>query len=107
MWEESLKRYDEIVSRCERFERKGKSMPFTSANGYMFSLLNKSGELGIRFSKEKQKQYVEEWDSDLFKSYGATMRGYVLIKEEMFENPDLLTSLLNESFDYVMSLPPK
>ena len=41
MWEEKLKLYDELISKCPRFERKGKTMPYTSANGYMFSLLNK------------------------------------------------------------------
>ena len=55
MWEEKLKIYDELISKCSRFERKGKTVPYTSANGHMFSLLNKAGEIGIRFSKEIQK----------------------------------------------------
>ncbi len=52
MWEEKLKIYDELISKCSRFGRFGKTMPYTSANGYMFSALNKAGEIGIRFSKE-------------------------------------------------------
>ena len=48
---ENLKVYDELVAQCSRFERKGKTMPYTSANGHMFSLLNKDGELGFRYSK--------------------------------------------------------
>ncbi len=107
MWEENLKRYDELVTQCPRFDRKGKSMPYTSANGYMFSLLNKAGELGIRFSKEVQKKYLEAWDSTLFKSYGAIMQGYVLIPENMFDEPEKIIALLNESYDYVMGLEPK
>ncbi len=107
MWEENLKRYDELVAQCPRFDRKGKSMPYTSANGYMFSLLNKAGELGIRFSKEVQKKYLEAWDSTLFKSYGAVMQGYVLIPESMFNEPEKIIALLNESYDYVMGLEPK
>ena len=107
MWEENLKRYDELIAQCPRFERKGKSMPYTSANGYMFSLLNKDGELGIRFSKEVQKKYMEAWDSNFFKSYGSIMHGYVLIPESMFDEPEKIISLLNESYDYVMSLEPK
>ncbi|MDX1479982.1 MAG: hypothetical protein R3301_19880 [Saprospiraceae bacterium] len=64
---EQLKRYDALVAKCPRFERKGKTMPYTSANGYMFSLLNKAGEIGIRFSKEVQKQYLEQYNTTLFK----------------------------------------
>ncbi len=107
MWEERLKIYDELVSRCPRFERKGKTMPYTSANGHMFSLLNKAGELGIRFSKEVQKKYMEEFDSTIYKSYNSTMHGYVLIPEYMLEDLDTLARYLDESYEYVMSLEPK
>lgn len=107
MWEEKLAKYDQVVARCPRFERKGKTAPYTSANGYMFSLLNKDGELGIRFSKEVQKKYMEELDTTTFKSHGATMRGYILVPEKLWNDLDFLARCLNESFDYVMSLEPK
>ena len=107
MWEKKLAIYDELVSKCPRFERKGKTMPYTSANGYMFSLLNKAGEFGIRFSKEVQQKYIEEFGTGLYKSYGAVMKGYVRIPDEMLEDLDKLAKYLDESYDYVMSLEPK
>lgn len=107
MLEEKLALYDQLISKCPRFERKGKSMVYTSANGHMFSQLNKAGELGIRFSKEVQKKYMDEWATTTFKSYGATMKGYVLVPEEMWDDLDRLAGYLNESYDYVMSLDPK
>lgn len=107
MWEEKLKIYEALVAKCPRFERKGKTGPYTSANGHMFSFLNKAGELGIRFSKEVQQQYLEAFDTTLFKSHGAVMRGYVLIPDNMFDDLDQLAKYLDESYDYVMSLPPK
>lgn len=107
MWKDKLKRYDELIAKCPRFDRKGKTVPYTSANGYMFSILNKAGELGIRFSKEVQQQYIEDWDTGLFRSHNAVMHGYVLIPEHMLEDLDTLAMYLNESFDYVMSLEPK
>ena len=107
MWEEKLKIYEELVAKCPRFERKGKTVPYTSANGHMFSLLNKAGEFGIRFSKEVQNKYIEEFDSTIFKSYNSIMSGYVLIPEKMFEDLDNVVKYLNESYDYVMSLDPK
>jgi len=106
-YEEQLKLYDDLVAKYPQFERKGKTMPYTSANGYMFSLLNKDGEIGIRFSKEVQKQYLEKYNTTLFKSYNAVMRGYILITDEMLNDSDNIVKLLNESFDYVMSLEPK
>jgi len=107
MWEQQLELYDELVAKCPRFERKGKTVPYTSANGHMFSLLNKDGQLGIRFSKEVQQKYIQEFDTTIFKSYGAVMRGYVLIPDHMLEDLDKLSEYLNESYDYVMSLEPK
>ncbi len=107
MWEEKLKLYDQLIAACDRFDRKGKTMPYTSANGYMFSLLNKAGEIGIRFSKDVQKRYMEEWNTTKYTSYGATMRGYVLVPEPMLKDKVLIAKLLNESYDYVMSLEPK
>ncbi|MFD1163233.1 MULTISPECIES: hypothetical protein [Hwangdonia] len=107
MWEEKLKIYDELVNKCPRFERKGKSMIYTSANGYMFSLLNKAGEIGIRFSKEVQEEYIKAFSSSTYKSYGAVMKGYVLIPDHMLEDLDNVANYLNESYDYVMTLNPK
>ncbi|MBT3243099.1 MAG: hypothetical protein HN352_08110 [Bacteroidetes bacterium] len=107
MWEDKLKIYDELVAKCNRFERKGKTVPYTSANGHMFSLVNKAGEVGIRFSKEVQKKYIEEFNSTIYKSYNSIMRGYVLIPERMLMDLDNVAKYLDESFDYVMSLEPK
>lgn len=107
MWEDKLKVYDELVALCPRFERKGKTVPYTSANGHMFSLLNKAGEIGIRFSKEIQKKYIEEFNSTIYKSYNSIMHGYVLIPKSMLEDLDNVARYLDESFDYVMSLESK
>lgn len=106
-WEQKLARYDELVSLCPRFERKGKTVPYTSANGHMFSLLNKEGELGFRFSKDVQEKYIQKFGTTTLRSHGAIMKGYVLIPERMLEDLDQLSEYLNESYDYVMSLKPK
>ncbi|NNF18593.1 MAG: hypothetical protein HKN61_02355, partial [Flavobacteriaceae bacterium] len=72
-----------------------------------FSLLNKAGDLGIRFSKDVQEEYIEEFNSSLFRSYNSVMHGYVLIPEDMLTDDKKMVELLNESYDYVMSLDPK
>lgn len=106
-YQDKLKRYDAIVSLCDRFERKGKTMPYTSANGHMFSMLNKDGELGFRFSKDVQQRYIKQFSSSLFTSHNAVLKGYVLIPEAMFTDLNLLATYLNESYEYVMSLKTK
>lgn len=100
-----LKIYDELVAKCPRFERKGKTVPYTSANWHMFSLLNKDGEIGIRFSKPVQKNYIEEFDSTISKSYNSIMHGYVLIHNRILKDLNDVAKYLDESHDYVMSPP--
>lgn len=107
VWDDKLKHYDRLVAECARFKRKGKTMPYTSANGYMFSLYNKAGEIGIRFSKEKQELYIAKFETSMYKSYGAVLKGYILIPEHMWNETAIVAELLNESYDYVMSLEPK
>ncbi len=105
--DEVLKIYDELVGNCPRFERKGKTMPYTSANGHMFSQLSKDGQIGIRFSKDVQEKYLEAFETTLYKSYGAVMKGYIVVPEAFYTDMDKMIGLLNESYDYVMTLDPK
>lgn len=106
-WEDKVARYDELIAKFDHFERKGKTVPYTSANGHMFSIMNKEGELGFRYNKEVQAKYLAEWDSTVLRSHGAVMRGYVVVPEEMFADLDELAGYLQESYDYVMGLEPK
>lgn len=106
-YQNKLKIYDDLVAQCSRFKRLGKTMPYTSANGYMFSLFNKAGEIGIRFSKEVQDHYIKKFDTTVYHSYGAVMRGYILIPEHLWNDEKTIVNLLNESYDYVMSLKTK
>ncbi|MEM7550796.1 MAG: hypothetical protein AAF363_14025 [Bacteroidota bacterium] len=107
MWEEKLAFYDKLVATKPDLERKGKTMPYTSANGHMFSMMNKDGEIGVRLSKESGEKFMEKYKTTRFKSHGAFMRGYVLIPEALYDNMDLLSALLQEAYEYVMSLEPK
>lgn len=107
MWEEKLKIYDQLIAANPNFERKGKTMPYTSVNGHMFSQLNKQGEIGIRLSKEAGAKFIEQYQSGPFISYGAVMKGYVLIPEALLQDLELVGQYLDESYQYVKSLEPK
>ncbi|WP_394970435.1 hypothetical protein [uncultured Croceitalea sp.] len=103
---EQLKIYDEIVDKAE-LVRKGKTMFYTSDNGYMFSQLNKAGEIGIRLSKEDTIDFDSKYKAQAFKSYGAIMKDYVLIPQDLLEDIKVVVLYLKKGHEYVMSLPPK
>ena len=106
MWEEKRAIYDRLIKMSPEIQRKGKTVPYTSSNGHMFSQLNKDGEIGIRLPKESQKKFMEEFQATTFTSYGAVMRGYVKIPEELLDNLELVVKYLEEGYAYVNSLPP-
>lgn len=105
--EETLALYKKALEQVPHIPLKGKNNSYTSHNGYMFSFVNKDGELGIRLSKDDYKAFYEAYNSKPFISYGATMREYVTIPENMVEDTNKIAELLEKSFDYIDSLPPK
>lgn len=106
-WEDTLKIYDDITEACNGFERKGKTMIYTSSNGYMFTLLNKDAEIGIRLPKEEAATFIEKHDTGFYYSHGAKMKDYVLVPESLWNDKKLMVSYFEQSFAYVNSLPPK
>jgi hypothetical protein len=106
-YKKNLELYDAIVARNPNFERKGKTMPYTSANGHMFSLLNKDGQFGIRLPKETAAKFIKTYESGEFRSYGAVMREYVLVPDSILGNADIMDKYLQKSFEFVMSKPSK
>lgn len=106
-YQESLNLYDETVVLSTHSERKGKTMPYTSSKGYMYSLLNKKGQLGIRLSKEDQKQFDQEYGANPFISYNATMKDYVLIPDHLLTEKEILSKWLNRAHHFVNTLTPK
>ena len=107
MFENRLSLYDQAIAMCEDFTRKGKSMPYTSVNGHMFSQLNKDGQLGIRLSKENREAFGQEYPVEPFLSYKSVMKDYVLIPEPMWEDLGKIAALLKQGHQYALSLPPK
>ena len=98
--------YERAISASGAFERKGKANPYTSANGHMFSQINKDDQLGIRLPKQRQAELLDEYGAGLFKSYGATMRDYVCLTPDMLAEDGLITALLVEGFNFVSAMPP-
>ncbi len=106
-WDDALKVYDDIAEDCNGFERKGKKMIYTSSNGYMFTLLNKDAEIGIRLPKEEAVKFMEKHDTDFYYSHGAKMKDYVLVPESLWKDSNKMVSYFEQSFAYVNTLKPK
>jgi hypothetical protein len=78
--------YEKLVATSPSIERKGDSMPYTSLNGNMFSLLRKDGSLGFRLSKEDREEFLAKYRSGLMEQYGVVMKEYVLIPDKLLNS---------------------
>src|SRR5580692_6170591 len=49
---DKLELYEKLIRTDPKIERKGATMPYTSLNGNMFTLLDSSGTMALRLSEE-------------------------------------------------------
>jgi len=105
--QEKIDLYDRLIATNPEIKRKGVTNPYTSVNGHMFTHLSKTGALGIRLPKEEREAFLEKYKTTLYKSYGAIMKEYVTVPDELLENTDELEEYLNLSYAYAKSLKPK
>ena len=99
--------YSQLVRGIQEIELKGKTIPYTSINGHMFSFLSKEGNIAIRLSKEDLRDFIQEYNADLMEQHGRVMKEYVKIPDSIVNDAYLLNELMIKSLNYVSGLKPK
>jgi len=106
-YKENLDRYETLVATNPKIERKGATMPYTSVNGHMFSLLTKEGALVLRLAPKDHDAFLKKYKTPIVVLYGAVMKEYVEIPDELLAKTASLKKVFHASFKYVSSLKPK
>lgn len=104
---EALTAYDALISKNPDIERKGKTTPYTSLNGHMFSFLSKHGVMGLRLSEADREDFITAFNSELMKQHGRVMKEYVTIPNDLLQDTARLSEYLQKSLTYVSGLKPK
>jgi hypothetical protein len=104
---ESVALYDALLARNREIERKGATMPYTSVNGNMFSLLTADGTLALRLPAAEREAFLKRYDTALSVQYGAVMKEYVQVPAALLRNTRALARYLDISYRYACSLKPK
>jgi hypothetical protein len=107
IYEEKLELYEKLVATNPNVERKGATMPYTSCNGHMFSLLTKEGWLALRLPAEEREAFLKKYKTNLAEQYGAVMKEYVQVPDALLKKTQELKKYFDLSFAYVCSLKPK
>jgi hypothetical protein len=105
--QDKIELYDQLIATHPDIERKGVTNPYTSLNGHMFSHLSKDGTLGLRLPKDERQAFLERYNTSLYESYGAIMKEYVAVPDELLQNMEELKPYLDISYAYVKTLKPK
>jgi hypothetical protein len=88
-------------------EVKGAKNPYTSRNGHMFSLLDADGVMALRLSGELTEEFRLTYTSGDVIHYGATMRGYSSVPDELLADTATLAEWFDRSWEWIGALPPK
>ena len=104
---ERLAQYEAVVATAPGVERKGDTMPYTSVNGNMFSLLTKDGTLVLRLVEADRAAFVKKYKTEPVVLYGAVMKEYVAVPADLLAKTKELAKYFKLSVEYARGLKPK
>ena len=98
--------YDKLIATIPEIERKGDANPYTSFNGNMFTLLHQE-RLAIRLPEDEREKFLKKYKTTLFEAYGAVMREYVAVPDNLLAKTSELKKYLEMSYAYAKTLKAK
>ena len=78
--------YDDLIKTNPGLERKRIKLPYTSANGRMFTFLSESGALAIRLPEKERESFLKKYNTSLMEAHGTIMKEYVTIPDTLLKN---------------------
>jgi hypothetical protein len=103
----SLDYYAKLVSTIPQISIKGKILPFTTYNGYVFSFLDKDGVLALRLPSKARKTFIRKYRATCCEANGTVLKEYVVIPEKLITEIEELKQYFELSFQYVSKLRSK
>jgi hypothetical protein len=104
---ESVALYEAAIAMMPAIERKGATMPYTSVNGNMFSVLPPDGLLSLRLPTPERERFLDKYKTKLSVMYGTVMKEYVKVPAQLMKKTPELAKWLEVSYRYAVSLKPK
>jgi hypothetical protein len=104
---EKVELYEKLLATNLEIERKGDANPYTACNGNMFTLLHQSQTLAIRLPAGEREKFLKKYETTLFEAYGALMKEYVKVPDDLLDKTAERRKYLEMSFEYAKTLTPK
>jgi hypothetical protein len=105
--DEALALYEKLVATNPAVERKGDTMPYTSLNGHMFSVLHKDGSVALRLPAAELETFLVKYATKLSVQYGIVQKEYAVVPDALLKKTKELARWFETSRAWVASLKPK
>lgn len=103
----ALALYEKVVATNAKVARKGATIPYTSHQGHMFSMLTKANQVALRLPPAERAAFLTTYKTHLCEQYGVVQTEYVIVPERLLAKTRDLQRHFEVSFAYVASLKPK
>jgi hypothetical protein len=99
--------YEKLIATNPQVVRKGATMPYTSLNGHMFSMLTKAGKVALRLPEDAREAFMKKYKTKLCEQYGVVQKEYVEVPEALLAKTQELKKYFDISLAFVSGLKPK
>jgi hypothetical protein len=105
--EEKVKLFAKLVATQPKAELKGDTIPYTSLNGHMYSMLTKADEVAIKLPEEERVKFITKYKTKLLEQFGIVQKEYVLVPDALLKKTVELKPYFSLSYNYVSGMKPK
>ncbi|HEX3928126.1 MAG TPA: hypothetical protein VHW65_09005 [Gemmatimonadales bacterium] len=103
----ALEHYERLVATNPAIKRKGATIPYTSHNGHMFSMLTTGGQAALRLPEKERAAFLKKYRTTLCEQYGVVQVEYVLVPHRLLARTAELKPFFDLSHAYVAAKKPK
>jgi hypothetical protein len=103
----TLALYEKLVATNPTIERKGATVPYTSANGTMFSFLTATGTLALRLPPDQLEPFFKKFKTTHPVAYGKVMKDWAAVPDSLLANTTELRKYFDLSFQHAASMKSK
>ena len=79
---DALRLYELAVATVG-WDRKGATMPYTSADGHMSSFLDATGSMALRLKPALREEFLSTYGSRIAEQHGRAMPDFVIVPERL------------------------
>ena len=104
---ETLALYEKLVATNRDVERKGATVPYSSANGTMFSFLTADGTLALRLPPDELEPFFKKFNTTHPVAYGKVMEDWAAVPDPLLAKTSELKKYFDLSFQHAANKKSK